>query len=90
MKLYPAIVTMIHGDRMKTVETSEFQADCLAILDEIAKTGEEIVITNNGRPVSKLVPFRECPDSLFGISATSIEIRGDIVSPIDDGWNAQS
>ena len=75
---------------MKTMKASQFKATCLALMDEIATTGEEIVITKNGRPVSKLVPFRERADSLFGISATSIEIRDDIINPIDDDWDAES
>ena len=39
---------------MRTIEAFEFKATCLALMDEIAKTNETIVITKNGRPVSKL------------------------------------
>ena len=36
-----------HGPR--TIKASEFKAKCLKLMDEVAETGEEIVITKNGR-----------------------------------------
>ena len=48
----------------KTIKASEFKAKCLQLMDEVAATGEEIVITKNGRPVSKLMPYREKPKTL--------------------------
>ena len=45
----------------RTIKASEFKAKCLKLMDEVAESGEEIVITKNGRPVSRLVPFRERP-----------------------------
>lgn len=41
---------------METIQASEFKAKCLALLDEVARTGETIVITKHGEPVAKLVP----------------------------------
>ncbi len=41
---------------MKTIKASEFKATCLQLMDEVAKTGESVVITKNGKPVSLLVP----------------------------------
>ena len=43
----------------RTIKASEFKAKCLKLMDEVAESGEEIVITKNGRPVSKLVPYLE-------------------------------
>ena len=42
----------------RTIKASEFKATCLKLMDEVTKGGEEIVITKNGRPVSRLVPYR--------------------------------
>lgn len=44
----------VAGARM--INASEFKAKCLKMMDEVADNGEEIVITKNGRPVSRLVP----------------------------------
>lgn len=73
---------------MKTVKASEFKAKCLALMDEVAETNEPIVITKHGRPVSRLVPYHEKPASLFGRHEAEIEITGDIVSPLEDEWEA--
>lgn len=71
-----------------TIKASEFKAKCLKLMDEVAETGREIVITKNGRPVSRLVPHIERPKTVFGIDKGRIEILGDIIEPIDVEWDA--
>ncbi len=74
---------------MKTIKASEFKAKCLALMDEVAATGEPVVITKNGEPVSQLVPYRQAPlTSLFGLHGDAIRIDGDIVSPLALDWAA--
>ena len=51
---------------MKTVKAAEFKAKCLKLMDEVAETGEPIIITKNGKPVSQLAPYREKRKSAFG------------------------
>ncbi len=74
----------------RTIKASEFKARCLKLMDEVAESGEEIVITKNGRPVAQLKPYRQKPKSLFGIDRGRIEILGDIIEPIDVEWEAES
>ena len=71
-----------------TMKASEFKAKCLKLMDDVAERGYDIIITKNGRPVSRLVPYREKPKSLFGIDRGRIEILGDIIEPIDVEWEA--
>jgi len=52
---------------MQTIKASEFKAKCLHIMDEVNRTGEEIVITKNGKPVSILKPYRTAPATIFGL-----------------------
>ena len=73
---------------MKTVKASEFKAKCLQIMDEVSASGEPVVITKNGKPLTQLVPYRQKPKSLFGLHKGMIEIKGDIVAPIDVDWEA--
>ncbi len=73
---------------MKNIQASEFKAKCLKIMDDVARTGEEVVITKNGKAISKLVPYREPRQSLFGIHAGKLIIHGDILAPIGDEWKA--
>lgn len=74
-------MTMIH--EQKTVPAGKFKAQCLAILDRVAKDGEPVVVTKRGKPVAKVVPAKtEAPVSLVG----SVTFHGDIVGPVLDEW----
>ena len=73
---------------MKDIQASEFKAKCLKIMDDVAKTGEEVIITKNGKPISKLVPYREPKQSLFGIHAGKLTVCGDILAPLGGEWDA--
>lgn len=74
----------------RTIKASEFKARCLRLMDEVAEGGPEIVITKRGRPVSRLVAYREKPESLFGIDRGRIRLLGDVVGPVDDEWEAEA
>ena len=74
---------------MQTIQASEFKAKCLALMDKVAATCEGILITKNGKLVAELHrPASLRPKSPFGLHKGQIEIRGDIVSPIDVKWDA--
>ena len=73
---------------VRTIKASEFKAKCLKLMDEVAESGQEIIITKNGRPVSKLAPYRKRPDTFFGADKGKIKILGDIISPLDIEWEA--
>jgi prevent-host-death family protein len=72
----------------KQIKASEFKAKCLALMDEVARTGDRVVITKNGKPVAELVPHRPPRRSARGIWKDSLTIVGDIMSPIDVEWDA--
>ncbi len=78
------------GNGPRTMTASEFKAKCLALMDEIAESGEEIVITKRGKPVAKLGPCEPEPVDWFGRDRDIIQIHGDIISPIDVEWEAES
>lgn len=70
----------------RTITASDFKARCLKLMDEVAETGEEIVITKHGRPVTRLVPYTQRPQLEFGRNRDRIRILGDIVSPMPAEW----
>jgi prevent-host-death family protein len=74
---------------MRTIKASEFKAKCLQLMDEVEATGEAVVVTKNGRPVSKLVPVRE-HRSLFGAMEGSIVMHDDLIAPVGETWEAES
>jgi len=71
----------------RSVAAADFKANCLRLMDEVARQRRPIIITKRGKPIAKLVPLEGKPLDLFGRMAGSIKICGDIVSPIEDaGW----
>ncbi len=74
----------------RTMKASEFKAKCLKLMDEVAENGEEIVITKNGNPTARLVPYRAKPKEWFGADRGRMKIVGDIISPIDVEWEAET
>ncbi len=71
---------------MRTIKASEFKAKCLKIMDEVASTGEPVMITKNGVPITQLIPARRKPETLFGSMKGSVTYIGDIISPVDEDW----
>lgn len=65
----------------RTIPAGEFKNRCLALMDEVNETGEEIVITKHGKPVSRLVPAKERKPQMWGRYKGQIRIVGDIMSP---------
>ena len=73
---------------MKVVKAGEFKAKCLKLMDEVAESGEAIVITKRGKPVAQLAPVKRKPKTLYGALKGRVKIKGDIISPIDVEWEA--
>jgi prevent-host-death family protein len=73
-----------------SIPAALFKAECLRLMDEVARTGKPVVITKHGRPVAQLVPVPPTPGSLFGYMRNTVSIKGDVVAPTDDPWNADS
>ncbi len=73
---------------MITYKASEFKSKCLKIMDQVAETGEGVLITKRGVPVAELVPLRNVPETIFGVDKGSIRILGEILAPIDVEWEA--
>jgi prevent-host-death family protein len=69
------------------IGAGDFKAKCLKLLDEVARTREPLVVTKHGKAVAKLVPIP--PETgLFGALAGSVRQEGDIVSPLENDWEA--
>lgn len=71
---------------MQTISASQFKARCLALLDDVALTGEEIVVTKHGRPVARVVAVGE-PAQLAG-SVTFNVADDTLIAPLDVAWDA--
>jgi prevent-host-death family protein len=74
---------------MKTrqINAARFKAECLALLDEVAATGQPIEVTKRGKPVARVVPVEE-PPSLIG-SVKILVSEDELLAPIDEVWDAE-
>lgn len=72
------------------IGAGQFKAQCLQLMDQVQQSRKEIVITKHGKPIAKLVPVEELADqSVFGYLQGTVEIVGDIVSPLSENWEAE-
>jgi prevent-host-death family protein len=83
------MVTRMDNGELR-ISASEFKANCLRLMDEVAKRRTPIVITKRGKPVAKLVAISEEPIDIFGRMAGTIRICGDIVGPTGEIWEADA
>jgi len=80
------VLTMVISAMSRHIKASEFKAKCLALMDEVARTGAAVIITKNGKPVAELVPHRPHKHSARGILKDELFVAGDIIAPIDVEW----
>jgi prevent-host-death family protein len=72
------------------VPAGDFKTHCLQLIEQVRQERGEVVITRYGRPVAKLVPFEELPVSMVGYLAGSVTAYGDLISPIEEEWDADA
>ena len=72
---------------MRSIAAARFKAQCLKLLDEVAETGETIVVTKRGKPVARVEPVEE-PRSLKG-SVTFHVSDEELLEPILEPWDVE-
>ena len=76
---------------MQTIKASEFKAKCLALMDQVALTGESIQVTKHGKPIVELRPIKPGkPASPFGWHKGLTTALDDLIEPavpLED-WDA--
>ena len=77
---------------MREIKASEFKARCLAILDEVARTGDPVAISKRGRIVAEVIRPRRAKTARYpqeALRGTGKTI-GDIIAPAvpPEDWEA--
>jgi prevent-host-death family protein len=75
--------------RQRTISATEFKAQCLAIMDEVMRTGDEFLITKHGRVVARLVAPEGAIPSAHGWMRGTVSFVGDPTEP-DDVWSLRN
>jgi len=75
---------------MKTMAISQFKAQALKILDQVAQDHENIIITKRGKPLAQIIPFQEPSSSAqSGKLSDMLIFEEDILSPLgEEMWEA--
>ncbi len=70
----------------KTIAISEFKATCLAVLEEVRRTGASIIVTRRGKPIAEVMPpsLASSGESWLGAMSGTATITGDLVEPVGD------
>lgn len=71
----------------KKIGAAQFKEQCLKLLETVDKDG--LVITKNGKPVAKLIPYTKEQNSYIGRFSDVIQIYGDTKNT-GTKWNAES
>jgi prevent-host-death family protein len=67
------------------ITASRFKAQCLALLDEVARTGRPLIVTKRGRPVARVEPIDEA-SSLRG-SVKFLVDEDTLIAPLHEDWD---
>jgi prevent-host-death family protein len=76
--------------RSGSYAAADFKAKCLELMDRVRETGVEYVVTKHGKPVAKLVPFKEnARPSFFGSLKGSVLKYERPFDPIDGAYDIE-
>lgn len=67
--------------RTRTMSATEFKAQCLSLMDEVLRTGDEVIIAKHGRVVARLVVPQDSLPSAHGWMAGTLTFVGDPTAP---------
>jgi len=71
----------------RKINAAAFKARCLALIDEVAESGEPITVTKRGKAKVQIIAVREKPKTLRGALKGSFTILGDIVGPLAEEYD---
>ena len=72
-----------------TISKDELKARMLEIFREVEESGQELIVTDNGKPVLKIMPIKQkaTVDEVFGDLYSKLIIHEDINTPTIDEWD---
>lgn len=83
------MTVVTRGSMGGTVSKSKLKAQALKYFREVEKTGRELIITDRGKPVLKLVPYKEDLEELLRPLRGTVLRYDDPFEPVaEDDWEA--
>lgn len=80
------VITLV---TMKSISKSKLKAHMLRIFRELEESGEELVVTDNNRPVLRIVPYKKSQsvDQAFSALRGKIVFHEDPDTPTLEEWD---
>jgi len=84
IKFYPEERTM-----EEMISKSQFKPRALEYFRRVEKTGKELIISDHGKPVLKIVPYTENPEEALKTLRDTVIKYDDPTEPVGlEDWNA--
>lgn len=82
-------MTLVKLTGMETVSREALEARMLEYLRRVEETGTELIVTDNNRPVLRIVPIRaRVPAAeLFSDARGRVVYNDDLLAPTTDEWS---
>ena len=81
---------MVNPVAMDMIPISKFKATCLAVLEEVRRSGQPVLVTRRGEPIAQIVPPSRpaTTTSWLGAARGTGRVLGDLVEPAtsDEEW----
>ncbi|MBW4646021.1 MAG: type II toxin-antitoxin system Phd/YefM family antitoxin [Goleter apudmare HA4340-LM2] len=73
---------------MKSISKSKLKVQLLEFLRLVESEGEEIIVTDRGRPVVKISKYAQAPstEELFGRMRGKVKYFEDLTTPTTEEW----
>ena len=83
------MVIIFGGRPMRRISKSKIKPGLLKVFRDIEKTGEEVVVTDQGKPVLKIIRYTEDPEGGLMRLKDTILKYDDPTAPVGvDDWEA--
>ena len=70
------------------IPVTKFKAQCLEMVEAVRRKRTSIVISKRGTVVAELIPSTRKSTAFVGSMRGTVKEIGDILSPIEDEWEA--
>lgn len=78
---------MNSGEHMQTISKGRLKATMLEVFREIEKTGQPVIVTDRGKPVLRVEPYRQPVDAGMVFSDLTPVYHADILAPTEEEWD---
>lgn len=75
---------------MKTLNISDVRNSLPSVIEEVVQSNQIVVVTRYGKPVARIVPFRDEEDqtSCYTLRGKPMKMADDFNEPMPELWNA--